>query len=322
MLWRKIQKNNFRDIKKLAHFLELDPEKLSHHPRFPLNVPMRLAEKMRKGNLSDPLFRQFVPLPEENLISSNYVEDPVNDKSFCKTSKLLQKYEGRALILTTSACAMHCRFCFRQNFDYASKNMFEKELQLIKEDPSLKEIILSGGDPLSLSDLDLKTLLDALALIPHVKIIRFHTRFPIGIPERIDASFIQTLKECQKQIVFLVHVDHPLELDSDVLTALKQLQALGIPLLMQTVLLKGVNDDFSVLHELFFLAVSHGIIPYYLHQLDKVKGASHFEVDEIVGHSLMKKLSGSLPGYAVPRYVREIPGNPSKTLLSSSFAKN
>lgn len=315
MLWREIQKTNFNDLNKLAAFLEIDPKQLSHAPRFPLNLPLRLAKKMAKNSLNDPLFRQFVPLPEENKKALNFVSDPVQDATFCKTGKLLQKYKGRALLLTTSACAMHCRFCFRQNFDYAEKSTFEEELSLIQEDPTLQEIILSGGDPLSLSDRVLSSLLTELSAIDHVKLIRFHTRFPIGIPERIDENFLQILSSIPKQIVFILHANHPNEFDAQVFTALKDIQKLGIPTLLQTVLLKDINDDFSTLKALFECTSQNGIIPYYLHQLDRVAGSAHFEVPIEKGKKLIEKLRASLPGYVVPNYVQEIPNEPNKTMI-------
>lgn len=317
MRWREIQKTNFRHIKPLAEFLEIDPHQLSLHPGFPLNLPKRLAQKMAKNRLDDPLVRQFVPLAEEAVSQSQvgFSLDPVQDASFCKSPRLLQKYEGRALLITTSACAMHCRYCFRQNFEYGEKSSFVEELDLIRSDPTLDEIILSGGDPLSLGDEALKALLGEIALIPHIKLIRFHTRFPIGIPERIDSSFLKILAECPKQIVFVIHANHPKELDDDVIAALKSVQRLSIPVLLQSILLRGINDDVETLKGLFLRCITNGIIPYYLHQLDRVAGAAHFEVSEEKGRALLAELQGFLPGYAIPRYVKEIPGKRSKTPL-------
>lgn len=314
--WRKIQKTNFHNLSKLASYLELDPSKLGSNSQFPLNLPKRLADKIVKGDLNDPILRQFVPLAEENRLIPGFVKDPVQDTSFCHSKKLLQKYEGRALMLTTSACAMNCRFCFRQNFDYEEKSTFEKEVALIRADTNLQEIILSGGDPLSLSDRDLQQLFHKLNSIEHLKIIRFHTRFPIGIPERIDSEFLTMLKNSPKQVVFVIHSNHPKELDEEVLAALKSIQKLGIPILLQTVLLKDVNDNFATLKSLLEKCIYNGIIPYYLHQLDKVEGSAHFEVSEEYGKTLIEQLRGCLPGYAIPTYVSEIPGKKNKTLVT------
>jgi EF-P beta-lysylation protein EpmB len=218
------------------------------------------------------------------------------------------------LLVTTSACAMHCRYCFRQHFDYEThKKLFEDELNIIRNDTTVNEIILSGGDPLSLDDRILKNLLEGLASIPHVKKVRFHTRFPIGIPERIDQSFLDLLQSIPLQFWFVIHTNHPNELDSDVLNALKSIQKLGIPILNQFVLLRGINDDVDVLAELCSQLADHGIMGYYMHQLDRVEGASHFEVPVEKGKELVKELAKRLPGYAVPRYVQEIAGMPSKT---------
>lgn len=316
-LWREIQKKNFTSLKKLVDFLTLSENEaetlIKNHP-FPLNVPLRLAEKMQKKTLDDPLLKQFLPLPYEN--SSSFTKDPVLDKNFLQTSKLLQKYEGRALLLVTSACVMHCRYCFRQHFNYeTTRKDFEKEIRLIQQDPSLEEIILSGGDPLSLNHARLSSLISELDSISHVKRIRFHTRFPIGIPERIDDKLLSLFSETRAQIWFLIHVNHPHELDDEIFSALKKIQKLSIPILTQTVLLKGVNDSFSTLKNLFQMLINHGIQPYYLHQLDPVSGSEIFSVSDSEGKRLIEEIRASLPGYAIPLFVKEIPHQLHKTVL-------
>ena len=318
VLWRKIQRDNFTDWKKLLTFLELPWDgPVLHHSKFPLNVPLRLAQKIVKGTWDDPLLHQFLPTVEEFKSSPLFVLDPVGDGAFRKQPKLLHKYHGRALLVCTSACAMHCRYCFRQHFDYeTSDKLFEEELKEIARSPSISEILLSGGDPLSLSDAQLQRLLDELGKIPHLKRIRFHTRFPMGIPERIDESFLQLLASCKKQIIFLIHCNHPNEFDEEIWRRLKQVQLLGIPILTQTVLLRKINDNVETLKNLFELLIDHGILPYYLHQLDRVQGAVHFEVSEEEGKQLMSQLGALLPGYAIPKYVRETPYLLSKTLIT------
>lgn len=320
--WRQIQRENFNQSSALVEFLELNEEnrrQVLPSANFPLNLPRRLAEKIEKNHLQDPILRQFVPLQEELRMSAGFCNDPVGDSAAQKASKFLHKYPGRALLLCTSSCAMHCRFCFRQNFPYATgQAVFGTELRLIAEDSSLQEIILSGGDPLSLSDAVLQDLLESLSSIPHIKRIRFHTRFPIGIPERIDELFLQLLASISTQIIVVVHSNHPRELDEEVLASLKKIQKLGIPVLNQTVLLRGINDNLATLKTLFETLASNGILPYYLHQLDRVQGAAHFEVEEDVGLQLMEQLRECLSGYAVPHYVREIAGEASKTLVTSS----
>ncbi len=317
--WREIQKRNFTDIEKLISFLELDESMVSKvlkHPKFPLNLPERLAQKIQKKTLNNPILRQFLPLVDETKIEKEFLADPVSDLCFLKQKKLLHKYTGRALLLCSSACAMHCRFCFRQNFPYETEEkLFTKELEEIRQDPSISELILSGGDPLSLSNRSLQELFLHIKTIPHIKRLRFHSRFPIGIPERIDEEFLAILQTSPLQIYFILHCNHPQELDADVCLALKKIQRTAVPVLNQAVLLKGVNDDLPTLHSLFSTLINEGILPYYLHQLDKVQGSSHFEVEEKVGLALIAELKKSLPGYGVPRYVREIAGEESKTEL-------
>lgn len=319
-LWRQIQRGNFTRIEPLFEFLELSEDlkkKVLLRPRFALNIPRRLAAKMAKNTLDDPLLRQFVPLEEELAVIPGFVKDPVQDQRFQKTKKILHKYQGRALLITTSACAMHCRYCFRQNFPYETEEKsFESEIAYIAQDSTLSEIVLSGGDPLSLSDGTLAHLFRSLDAITHLKRIRFHTRFPVGIPERIDDSFLELLASSSKQIFFIVHINHPKELDSDVAQALKKIQCLGIPVLNQSVLLKGVNDDEETLLNLSEALINAGIIPYYLHALDPVQGTSHFSIPEERGPHLIRHIQERLSGFGVPRFVREEPGLPSKTFIT------
>lgn len=319
-LWRTILRQNFTKLLELGRFLELTTEQLDAVDKaatFSLNLPRRLADKIAKSSLDDPLFLQFVPLKKEQVVDPKFTLDPVQDATFQLEDKLLQKYEARALIIATSACAMHCRFCFRKNFDYQTQDKtFAEEIEHIRNDSSLEEIILSGGDPLSLTDEVLGTLLENLSTIAHVRRIRFHTRFVMGIPERVDTSFLNLLKACPKQIWFVNHANHINEFDDDIWQALKSIQQLGIPILNQTVLLQGVNDSPDALKELCQGLIDHGITPYYLHQLDEVQGSLHFKVSPKKGHELIASLMSTLPGYAVPKYVQEIPNRPSKTPLT------
>lgn len=320
MDYRTLLKENFRSLEDLIEYLEISPEKrarLLQAPRFPLNLPKRLAAKIDKNNLNDPLFRQFVPLNEENEKVEGFTLDPVQDRSFVKSSRLLQKYKGRALFITTGACAMHCRYCFRQNYDYAGDKEFREEIEALRSDPTLHEVILSGGDPLSLSDRRLGALIAKLEEIPHLKILRFHTRFPIGIPERITEEFLALLGRTRLRVVFVIHCNHPRELDDEVLAALQKVQAKGALLLNQSVLLKGINDSVETLSELSLKLIASGILPYYLHDLDPVEGSAHFLVPLERALKIMEELKGEVPGYAVPKFVREIPGESSKTQISA-----
>ena len=210
---------------------------------------------------------------------------------------------------------MHCRYCFRQHYPYAAAYDYSKELDLIRQDSSIKEIILSGGDPLSLSDHNLGKLISALESIPHLERLRFHSRFPIGIPERITPQLLQKFEGSRLKIWFVIHCNHHLELDEEVLQALSKITTLGIPVLNQGVLLKGVNDNSDTLIKLSETLINHGLIPYYLHQLDKVQGASHFEVSIEKGKSLIKEMRRQLPGFAVPRYVQDTNDRAHKTLI-------
>lgn len=319
--WRLVQRTNFTHFEPLLDFLQMSEEnrkKIWTQPHFALNLPLRLASKIEKDCLSDPIFKQFVPLTDE-LDRSFGVLEPLQDQSFRKSQKILQKYHGRALLLTTGACAMHCRFCFRQNFPYETEEKsFENELNYLRNNPTLSEVILSGGDPLSLSDTSLASLFHAIEKIPHIKRIRFHSRFLIGIPERIDTPFLNTLKSSSKQIIFILHCNHAKELDPDVIESLKKIQKLGIPTLNQSVLLKGVNDDEVGLLALCQSLVDIGVIPYYLHLHDPVQGTRHFDVPDERGIELIQFLKKNLSGYGIPHLVREEIGRCSKSFIVPS----
>lgn len=323
MGWQEVLKTNFTKIEPLLDFLEVEGAlrgEILKGPRFPVNVPRRLAEKMAKNDLEDPLFLQFVPLRKELEEALGYVADPVCDQQFRATPKALKKYKGRALVLATGACAMHCRFCFRQNFPYEKETQgFADELAWLREDASIQEVILSGGDPLSLSGRRMGAILEELSQIPHVKRIRFHTRFPVGIPERIDAEFLSQLGKCPKQVFFVLHVNHARELDDEVMQALRSIGRLGIPLLSQSVLLHQVNDTEEALISLCERLIDGGILPYYLHLLDPVQGTRHFYVEEEKALALIQALQEALSGYGVPRLVREVAGALSKTPILHSF---
>ncbi|MBS0622565.1 MAG: KamA family radical SAM protein [Verrucomicrobia bacterium] len=310
-MWQQILRTNYRSWPELARDLELDEKLGSSYAPFPLNLPRRLAAKIEKGNRQDPILLQFLPYPAK-VGKSSFCADPVGDRAAKKAPRLLHKYRGRALLLASSACAMHCRYCFRQYFDYAKGEVnFEQELAAIKTDSSVSEVILSGGDPLSLSNSHLKNLIEQLEGIDHLKRLRFHSRFPIGIPERLDAEFRSLLPK-RLQTYFVIHCNHPRELDEEILRALKNLR---VPLLNQSVLLKNVNDNLETLKELSDTLLNGGILPYYLHQLDQVKGAEAFEVEEDKGRELIRQLTACMSGYGVPKYVREIAGQPNKSPL-------
>ena len=231
MEWRAVQRKNFTQFKTLFEFLQLLPHHLPHlleKSPFPLNLPYRLAARIAKGTLEDPILRQFLPLAE-TINTPGFTSDPVGDEPSRASSKLLHKYQGRALIVCTSACAMNCRYCFRKHFNYETDKSFDAEIQAITADPTITEVILSGGDPLSLSNATLSDLINRLSEIPHVSRLRFHTRFPIGIPERIDGPFFGPPRYHPPPILFHHPLQPPSKLDGDIFTALKKIQRLGIP---------------------------------------------------------------------------------------------
>ncbi len=318
-MWRQILRDTITSLDTVCKLLELTPDqiaKLDLNPQFSLNIPKRIVNKMDKGSIDDPLFKQFVPFKEERAYSTDFFEDPVSDSEFMKTPSLLKKYSSRVLIVSCGTCAMHCRYCFRKNFSYPIENKtFEKEIDYLLQNEDIDEVILSGGDPLSLSNRVIGNLFLAFDEIAHVKRIRFHTRFPIGVPERIDEEFLEILNKSSKKVWFLIHSNHPKEFDQDIWDSLDMIQRLGIPVLNHTVLLKGINDTVEVLKELCLALTNHGVAPYYLVQLDRIQGSQHFEVPIEKGKSLINELIELLPGYAVPRYVQEIPHRKSKTLL-------
>jgi EF-P beta-lysylation protein EpmB len=279
---------------------------------FPLLVPRGYAALMRPGDPHDPLLRQVLPLGLELEETPGYSADPVQDARARGAPGLLRKYAGRALLVVTGACAVHCRYCFRRHFPYAdgalNHDRDRAALRAIAGDPSISETILSGGDPLTLDDGPLAGLVRALEAIPHLRRLRLHTRLPVVLPSRVTLALCRLLAESRLGIVVVVHANHARELGAETRAALADLRAAGTTLLNQSVLLRGVNDDAEVLAELSEALFVGGVVPYYLHLLDRVTGAAHFEVSAAQGARLMEALRARLPGYLVPRLVREVPG--------------
>jgi EF-P beta-lysylation protein EpmB len=283
---------------------------------FPLRVPRGYVTRMRPQDPHDPLLRQVLPLAEECLAVEGFVDDPVGDRAAMVAPGVLHKYEGRVLLTLTGACAVHCRYCFRRHFPYAEANpgvdQWRGALNHIAADTSIKEVILSGGDPLTLSDRRLAGLARDLAAIPSLRRLRLHTRLPIVLPERVNDELLGWLGASKLGTVMVVHANHANEIDAPVRAALARLKTAGVELLNQSVLLRGVNDSADTLATLSEVMIEAGVLPYYLHMLDRVQGAAHFEVEDAVARDLMAELSKRLPGYLVPRLVREIPGAPGK----------
>ena len=290
-------------------------------PNFPLRAPTPWIARMQHGNPNDPLLLQTLPLRRELDEVVGFNADPVGDLEAARGHGLLQKYRGRALLLTTAACAIHCRYCFRRAFPYQDYSLSPQALQDLQTelsvDPSLHELILSGGDPLALSTPRLRKLIETLHTVPHLQTLRIHTRLPVVIPQRIDTELLQLLEQASQRwrVVVVLHVNHAQEIDEVFAGAIHALRQLPITLLNQTVLLRGINDHSESLTKLSQALHQLHVLPYYLHQLDRVTGAAHFAVPDAEAQALHCELRSQLPGYLVPRLVREIPGAPNKTPL-------
>ncbi len=324
--WQLQMKQAIRDPLELCQLLDL-PDSLVPPAReasrdFPLFAPRPFVSRIRHGDPADPLLRQLLPVSDELSSTPGFTADPLSEHQQQAMPGLLQKYHGRALLVTTGACAIHCRYCFRRHFPYhespAAATMWQPAIDQLETDADIEEVILSGGDPLTLVDSQLKQLVDQLQEIPHLKLLRIHTRLPIMIPDRICDSLVDWLSGTRLQPIMVIHANHARELDEDVAASLGRLVAAGIMLMNQSVLLAGVNDDASTLASLSRRLIELRVQPYYLHQLDRVHGAAHFEVPVARGRQIVRQLRAMLPGYAVPRYVREVPGQPGKTPICSS----
>jgi EF-P beta-lysylation protein EpmB len=319
--WRALLADAVTDPAELCAILKLDASlvapALEAAQGFALRVPRGFVNRMRPGDPNDPLLLQVLPLRAELARAAQFTTDPVGDLASRAAAGVLHKYHGRALLIATGACAVHCRYCFRRHFPYSDESALHQgwraALDHIADDASVSEVILSGGDPLSLSDRRLAQLTQALQSIPHVRRLRIHTRYPIVLPERIDAGFVEWLDGVTLQKVVVIHANHAQEIDSAVAHACQQLADAGATVLNQSVLLAGVNDSVETLVELSEALFAMNVLPYYLHVLDKVQGAAHFDIDEARALEVHAELSARLPGYLVPRLVREVPGEAAKT---------
>ena len=287
---------------------------------FPLRVPRGFVARMRRGDPADPLLRQVLPLAEECLAVEGFGPDPVGDLAAHKAPGVLHKYHGRVLLTATGACAIHCRYCFRRHFPYAEANAsaehWREALGYVTRHPDVREVILSGGDPLTLSDRRLAEFVQTIEDIPHVERLRLHTRLPVVLPERVTKELCAWLSDTRLKTVVVIHANHAQELDETTRLACKRLADSGATLLNQSVLLRGVNDSVAALTHLSEALFAAGVLPYYLHLLDRVQGAAHFDVAEDVARQLMVGLNSHLPGYLVPRLVREVSGAPGKELVA------
>jgi EF-P beta-lysylation protein EpmB len=318
--WQQAMAQAFTDLPSLLKYLQLDPagfpETAAPQAQFQLRVTREYAALMNKGDAADPLLRQVLPSPRELDTPPGYHADPVGDTPARKTQGLLQKYRGRALIMATGACAIHCRYCFRRHYPYAEgiagQGLWPDILEHLSQDRSLSEVILSGGDPLMISDRRLQTWLEQLAEIPHLRRVRLHSRLPVVLPQRITPGLLDLLGKSRFQVVLVLHINHPAEISPELAKACAALRELGITLLNQSVLLRGVNDQTETLVQLSEDLFRVGIMPYYLHLLDPVLGAAHFDLPAAQAEALKRGMLAQLPGYLVPKMVRELPGADSK----------
>lgn len=314
--WQLALAEAFTNVDSLCHHLGITPESLPLLPpqyrEFPLKAPKGFVACMEAGNPHDPLLTQVLPVLAEIEAYPGYCADPVGDLHAVAAPGVIHKYQGRLLLIVTGACAIHCRYCFRRNFPYADLQLSSRKLQqaidYIVGHEDISEVILSGGDPLLLTDAKLGRLLERLAAIPHIKRLRIHSRTPVVLPERITDALLQNLAATAKQIVLVLHANHGNELSPAVAKACAKLRGQNITLLNQSVLLKGVNNDADILCRLSEKLFDCGVLPYYLHMLDQAMGTGHFEVAEAEAQHLYREIRSRLPGYLTPTLVREQAG--------------
>ena len=319
--WQQLLAQAVASPRQLLRLLALEPDQLpgldSAQLDFPLRVPIPFVERMTVGDAADPLLLQVLPLLAEKVQQPGYSTDPLDELNASSAPGIIHKYHGRVLLITTGACAVHCRYCFRRHFPYQdhqqSPSQWREGLDYIRQDASIVEVILSGGDPLVQGNERLGSLFDLLGAIPHLRRIRIHTRLPVVLPQRIDAGLLQILANTRLHCAVVIHSNHPAELDAAVAQGLGALRQVGVTLLNQSVLLRGINDDAGTLGSLSEKLFQMGVLPYYLHLLDAVAGSAHFDVTEFTARQIYRELLDRLPGYLVPKLVRETPAHSSKT---------
>ncbi|HEY7866641.1 MAG TPA: EF-P beta-lysylation protein EpmB [Psychromonas sp.] len=321
--WQKELANAVKNPQQLLQLLDLSPKNvllsLKARKSFPMLVPLPFVNKMKKGDINDPLLQQVLPITDEELVSDGYSTDPLEEHDSALPG-LLHKYQSRVLLILKSGCAVNCRYCFRRHFPYQDNNINKKQLQeiitYIKSHPEVNEVILSGGDPLMSKDDFLQYLINELELLPQLTRLRLHSRLPVVIPSRITDQLCSMFNKSRLKVVFVLHINHANEIDTIFKNAMNKLNQAGVQLLNQSVLLKGVNDNSQALVALSEALFEAHILPYYLFLLDKVQGAQHFDLPEQRAIQLVQKMSVALPGYLVPRLSREIAGEKSKTLIT------
>ena len=321
--WQKELANVVTDPKKLLEMLNIEPKEYVQHFKarklFPVRVPRPFLNKMKKGDINDPLLQQVMPLSNEFLISPGFVTDPLAEHE-SKVEGLLHKYKHRVLLIVKAGCAINCRYCFRRHFPYAdnspNKERWQYALDYIEKNKEITEVIFSGGDPLMASDNHLAWLVNKIEQIPHVKRLRIHTRLPVVIPQRVTPALVALLKNTRLKATMVLHINHGNEIDTALANALEPLREARIPLFNQSVLLQGINNQVDILAELSEKLFDIGIQPYYLHMFDQVQGAAHFDVNEQQAINIFKELMTVLPGFLMPKLVREIAGEANKTPIN------
>ncbi|WP_386083165.1 EF-P beta-lysylation protein EpmB [Vreelandella sp. F11] len=321
--WQQQLTHAIRDPQTLCERLGLSRDWVAGaqigHELFDVCVPEAYLNRIAYADINDPLLRQVIPLGEEALTPKGYVVDPLEEADHRPAKGLIHKYAGRVLLIASPNCAINCRYCFRRHFPYSdnspSRAQWQEALDYLRSDTTIHEAILSGGDPLAANDRQLAWLVEQLESIPHLKRLRIHTRLPVVIPARVDNALLGWLTSTRLQKVVVLHINHANEIDQAVIDACTRLKQTGATLLNQSVLLRGINDDVATLATLSERLFEAGVLPYYLHVLDPVQGAAHFDVPDHEARELVAQLRDHLPGFLMPRLVREIPGNGSKTPL-------
>ncbi|GHF00626.1 EF-P beta-lysylation protein EpmB [Thalassotalea profundi] len=321
--WQKELANVVTDPKLLLKMLAIEPDNYLQHFKarslFPVRVPRPFIEKMKRGDINDPLLKQVMPLSQEFTMTEGFSPDPL-DEHDTVAEGLLHKYKHRVLMIVKAGCAINCRYCFRRHFPYQdnspNKKRWEAALTYINQHQEINEVIFSGGDPLMANDEHLQWLIHQIEAISHVKRLRIHTRLPVVIPQRITKKLIEMLKASRLKTTMVLHLNHANEIDHFFINAINLLIEARIPLFSQSVLLKGINDEAKVLCQLSEQLFDNGIQPYYLHMFDKVQGAAHFEVEEDKAIAIAKEMMATLPGFLMPKLVREISGETNKTPIN------
>lgn len=321
--WQKDLRQVITDPKKLLTLLEIDSDEYLQHFKarklFPVRVPIPFINRMKKGDFNDPLLKQVMPLSSEYVVTDGFVSDPLQEHDTVATG-LLHKYKNRVLMIVKAGCAINCRYCFRRHFPYQdnspNKQHWQQALTYIAANHEISEVIFSGGDPLMASDEHLTWLVKQIERIPHVKRLRIHSRLPVVIPRRITPTLVNLLKNTRLKATLVFHINHVNEIDVDFINALEPLRVARIPLFNQSVMLKGINDNSQILCELSEQLFDAGIQPYYLHLFDPVQGAAHFDIPEEKAITIVKEMLASLPGFLMPKLVREVAGQANKTPIN------